>query len=412
MKVHDGINIICRTEKPLMSQPAKLLALKGDHVRAEAAPPPELRSATAEKPISEPAAPTTPAPKRGLRRVLMGGIVLATIVGSAVTYLRGGRTISTDNAYVQAGMLTVSPAVDGIVTRVAVTEGQEVKPGDLLFTLDTEPFRIAVDQAQAQVDAARLTVRQSQESYRRALFDITGAEAQLALDRQNFERASSLLSTAAVSRADFDAKKAAAEKSESGLASLRQNAAMILASLGGTADGPVDAQPNVAQAQSLFDKAQRDLRLSTVRATIAGGVAKVDLIQPGTRLTAGQPAFFVVGDRDVWIDANPKETDLTYLRVGAPAEITVDSYPGQVWRGHVSVISPASALSYSVLPAQNASGNWVKVVQRVSVRIAIEHQPSKPILRPGMSTQVEIDLGRARSFSDLWSGWLGGGQGQ
>jgi len=393
-----------------MSQPAKIRILNGNQVRAEAAPPPEARPDTTEKAMAEAAAAGSAKPKRARRRILMGGVVLAIIIGSGTAYLRGGRTISTDNAYVQAGMLTVSPSVDGIVTRVVVEEGQEVKPGDLLFALDDEPFRIAVDQARAQVDAARLAIRQSQESYQKALLDIETAETAVALDKQNYDRVESLLRNAAVSRAEFDAKKAALQKSEAELAALRQTAATILASLGGKANGPVDAQPSVAEAQAQLAAAQRELRLSEVRATIAGRVAKVDAIQPGTRLTAGQGAFFIVGDRDVWIDANPKETDLTYLRVGAPAEITVDSYPGQVWRGHVAVISPASALSYSVLPAQNASGNWVKVVQRVGVRIAIDRQSGQPILRPGMSTQVEIDLGRTRSFRELWTGWFGGDQ--
>lgn len=391
-----------------MSQPAKILTLKESEARAEAAPPPEAKPVSDEKPAADAAVVASPKPKRTRRRILMGGVVLAIIVGSGVAYLHGGRTISTDNAYVQAGMLTVSPAVDGIVASIAVTEGQSVKPGDLLFALDSEPFHIAVNQAEAQVGAARLIVRQSQESYRKALLDMETAEAQVALDRQNYERASSLIRTAVMSRADFDARKAAIEKSQGELAALRQTAETILASLGGKADGSVDAQPSVALAQAQLDNARRNLRLSEVRATIAGRVAKVDAIQPGTRLTAGQGAFFLVGDRDIWIDANPKETDLTYLRVGAPADITVDSYPGEIWRGHVAVIGPASALSYSVLPAQNASGNWVKVVQRVGVRIVMDPQPDRPMLRPGMSTQVEIDLGRKRSLSQLWNGWFGG----
>ena len=391
-----------------MSQPAKILTLKESEARAEAAPPPEAKPVSDAKPAADAAVVDSPKPKRTRRRILMGGVVLAIIVGSGVAYLHGGRTISTDNAYVQAGMLTVSPAVDGIVASIAVTEGQSVKPGDLLFALDSEPFRIAVDQAEAQVGAARLIVRQSQESYRKALLDMETAEAQVALDRQNYERASSLIRTAVMSRADFDARKAAILKSQGELAALRQTAETILASLGGKADGSVDAQPSVALAQAQLDNARRNLRLSEVRATIAGRVAKIDAIQPGTRLTAGQGAFFLVGDRDIWIDANPKETDLTYLRVGAPADITVDSYPGEIWRGHVAVISPASALSYSVLPAQNASGNWVKVVQRVGVRIVMDPQPDRPMLRPGMSTQVEIDLGRKRSLSQLWNGWFGG----
>ena len=393
-----------------MSQPAKIRILNGNQARAEAAPPPEARSDPTATAMAEAAAAGSAKPKRTRRRILMGGVVLAIIVGGGAAYLRGGRTISTDNAYVQAGMLTVSPSVEGIVTRVAVSEGEKVKPGDLLFALDDEPFRIAVDQARAQVDSARLAIRQSQESYQKALLDIETAETQVALDSQNYNRVESLLRNAAVSRAEFDAKKAALQKSEAELAALRQTAATILASLGGKANGPVDAQPSVAEAQAQLSAAQRELRLSEVRATIAGRVAKVDAIQPGTRLTSGQGAFFIVGDRDVWIDASPKETDLTYLRVGAPAEITVDSYPDQVWRGHVAVISPASALSYSVLPAQNASGNWVKVVQRVGVRIAIDRQSGQPVLRPGMSTQVEIDLGRTRSFHELWAGWFGGDQ--
>lgn len=336
----------------------------------------------------------------------MGGALVVVAIGIGVAYVYGGRTVSTDNAYIQAGMLVVTPVIEGIVSRIAVNEGQEVKPGDLLFALDPEPFRIAVDAARAQVNTARLNIRQSQASYRKAQFDIKVAEAQLALTRQNYDRVSSLVNAGVVSRVDFDTKKTAFEKADSELAAFRATAAAILASLGGKDDGPVDEQPSVHQAQAQLDNALRDQRLSEVRATIGGHVAKVDALQPGTHLSAGQAAFYLVGDRDIWIDASPKETDLTYLRAGAPAEITVDAYPGHVWRGHVAVISPASALSYSVLPAQNASGNWVKVVQRVGVRIAVDQQPGQPVLRPGMSAEVEIDLGRSRSISNLLSGWF------
>lgn len=387
-----------------MPTPIRVISVKEDEIRAETSP--VMDSEPQAVKAAEPPATDTRKPNRFPRRILMGGVLVAVAIGIGVAYLYGGRTISTDNAYIQAGMLVVTPAVEGIVSRIGVHEGQQVRPGDLLFALDPEPFRIAVDAARAQMNTARLNIRQLQASYRKSQFDIQAAEAQLFLTRQNYNRVSTLVNTGAVSRVDFDTRKAAFEKSENELAALRETAATILASLGGKADGSVDEQPSVAQAQAQLDKALRDQRLSEVRATIGGRVAKVDALQPGTRLSAGQAAFYLVGDRDIWIDASPKETDLTYLRDGAPAEITVDAYPGHVWRGHVAVISPASALSYSVLPAQNASGNWVKVVQRVGVRIAVDQQPAQPVLRPGMSAEVEIDLGRSRSISDLWSGWF------
>lgn len=382
----------------------RVISVKGDEARAGASPATDSDLQTIK--VAEPTVPDARKPNRSRRRILMGGALIVVAIGIGVDYLYGGRTASTDNAYIQASMLVVTPAVEGIVSCIAVNEGQEVKPGDLLFALDPEPFRIAVDATRAQVNNARLNIRQLQASYRKAQFDIQAAEVQLFLTRQNYNRVSSLVNTGAVSRADFDTEKSAFEKSEKELGALRETATTILASLGGIADGPVDEQPSVSQARAQLDKALRDQRLSEVRATIGGRVAKVDALQIGTHLSAGQAAFFLVGNRDVWIDANPKETDLTYLRVNAPAEITVDAYPGHVWRGHVAVISPASALSYSILPAQNASGNWVKVVQRVGVRIAVDQQTGQPVLRPGMSAEVEIDLGRSRSISDLWRGWF------
>lgn len=387
-----------------MPTPNRVISVKGDEARAEVSPGTDSEPQTIK--VAEPAALDPRKPNRLRRRIFMGGALVAVMIGIGAVYIYGGRTVSTDNAYIQAGMLVVTPAVEGIVSRIAVNEGQEVKPGDLLFSLDPEPFRIAVDAAQAQVDTSRLNIRQLQASYRKAQFDIQAAEAQFVLTRQNYDRVSTLVNTGAVSRADFDTKKTAFEKAESELAALQETAATILASLGGKADGPVDEHPSVAEARAQLDKVVRDQRLSEVRATIGGRVAKVDALQRGTRLSAGQAAFYLVGGRDIWIDASLKETDLTYLRAGVPAKITVDAYPGHIWRGYVAVISPASALSYSVLPAQNASGNWVKVVQRVGIRVAVDQDAGQPVLRPGMSTEVEIDLGRSRSLSDLWGGWF------
>ena len=181
---------------------------------------------------------------------------------------------------------------------------------------------------------------------------------------------------------------------------------MIAARLDGDPDAPAERHPNFQAALAARDQARRDLDHAVVKAPVAGVTAQVPSLQPGEYLPAGQPAFALVADDQIWIEANPKETDLTHVVPGQAVEVTVDTYPGHVWHGTVASLSPASQAQFSILPAQNASGNWVKVVQRIPLRVRVETSPGEPALRAGMSAEIEIDTGRERRLGDLFA-WLG-----
>jgi len=352
----------------------------------------------------------TAPPRRDLRRwlrpILMLGGVLAFIVAGGAWWLQGGRYAGTDNAYVQADKLLIATDVSGIVQRIAVQEGEQVAAGQVLFQLDPAPFQHAVDGARAQLAQTALTLRAMQEDYSRIQRDIAAQEAAVQLAQAQFERQAQLVNTNAVSRAAYDQARFGLMQAQQQLAGLRAEAAVQLAKLGGEVEAPVEQHPQYLQAQAELAEAERKLAHTTVRAPFAGVVTQVPQLQPGQYLAAATPAFALVSTGTVWVDAMPKETDLTYVRPGDPVTVTVDTYPGRVWEGTVESISPASGATFSVLPAQNASGNWVKVVQRIPVRIRVEQPEDAPRLRAGMSAVISIDTGHQRHLSDLIP-WIG-----
>ena len=232
--------------------------------------------------------------------------------------------------------------------------------------------------------------------------DTAAEEAAVDLARARFDRAQSLVGTSAVSRATYDDARFGLQQAQQRLASLHQQAVVQLARLGGDASLPPERQPEVQQAQAALDEARRQLANSTVRAPFDGIVTRVEAVQPGQYMEAAVPALGLVGSGNVWVEVSPKETDLTYVRPGNPVTFTVDAYPGRVWRGRVSSISPATSAKFSVLPAQNTSGNWVKVVQRVPVRVHVTPEEGAPPLRAGMSVVASIDTGHRRTLADLF----------
>lgn len=340
--------------------------------------------------------------RRWLRPLLMLGGVLAVAIGSGALWLQGGRYAGTDNAYVQADKLLVSTDVSGIVQRIAVHEGEQVKAGQVLFQLDPAPFRHALDGAEAQLRQTALSVAAMQADYQRIQRDIAAQEAAVKLAEATYERAAQIVNSGAVTRAAYDQARFGLQQAEQQLASLRAQAQVQLAKLGGSADLPVERHPEYLRVQAHVAEARRQLDHTTVRAPFAGIVTQVSSLQPGQYLAASTPAFALVSTDHVWIEAQPKETDLTYVKPGDPVTVTVDTYPGRVWHGTVQSISPASGATFSVLPAQNSSGNWVKVVQRIPVRIRVEQPEDAPRLRAGMSTEVSIDTGHVRHLSDLF----------
>jgi membrane fusion protein (multidrug efflux system) len=324
------------------------------------------------------------------RPLLIGGPALIVAAGLGL-WLTGGRYVTTDNAYVGANTVVVTPQVTGTVTEVGVHEGQIVKTGDLLFRVDPEPYRIARDTAHGEVEAARLALDTLKQSRIKAERDIQTAQTQLDYQQKNFDRFSALTASKFSSPADLDKARAALDQAQGTLAAAQQSEGEILAQLGGNVDLPLESYPAYIQAKAKLDQAERDLRLTELRAPIGGVVTQSSSLLPGLYLAPGTAALAVVDVDHVWVDANPKETDLERLKAGETAEVTVDAYPGHVFTGALDSISPGTGAQFALLPAQNSSGNWVKVVQRIPIRIRIDRKPDDPVLRAGMSANVSVD---------------------
>jgi membrane fusion protein (multidrug efflux system) len=307
--------------------------------------------------------------------------------------------MSTDDAYVNAEKVGVSTDVAGIVQEVDVTDNQHVAAGQVLYRLDPKQFQIALENANSNLKQMTLTIDAMKQDYRHMLSDATAEEAQVALDQANYDRDAALLRSGTVSQAVYDQARYSLQTDNGKLESLRQQAQTQLARLGGDADIPTTQHPQYRQALAQVEEAQRELDHTVIRAPFSGTATGVPSIAPGKYLAASTTAFYLVDTDHVWVDANPKETELTYVRAGQPATVTVDTYPNVVWRGTVESISPAAAQEFSLLPAQNTSGNWVKIVQRVPLRVRVDTTDSSlPPLRAGMSVEVDVDTGHARGL--------------
>lgn len=348
------------------------------------------------------APPSAPAPARSRVRatlLLLGPLLL--IAAALGFYLIGGRTVSTDNAYVKADKLNIAPQVSGAVSEIAVRENQAIKKGDVIFRIDPEPYRIALAGAEAQLGATRNEILTLQATYRQNVAQIEQAKIDVGFYETSFQRQQDLSKRGVSSQTLFDQAKHDLDASRERVVVAQRSAEMVLSQLGGKADGDVAENPRVKSAQSQIDNAKRNLSLTTIAAPMNGIAANVSALQIGQYLAAAQPAVSIIGTDDVWIDANPKETDLAVVKPGAHARITIDAYPGREWTATVASISPATGSEFSVLPAQNTSGNWIKIVQRITVRLHVDRPADGPQLRSGMSANVEIETGERRSIGGL-----------
>jgi membrane fusion protein (multidrug efflux system) len=362
---------------------------------AQAQPRPEAPPAAAD---TAQAAPAHRAPRRRTRRALFILLPLA-LLGGGYWYVAGGRIMSTDDAYVNADQVGISTDVSGTVADVDVTDNQEVAAGQILYRFDPLQFQITLANAEANRAQIALTLDAMKRDYRRMLTDAAAEQAQVALDQTRFERATRLLTSGVESRAGYDQAQYTLQTDQSKLEALRQQARVQLARLGGNPEIQAGQFPQYLQADAQVAEAQRELVHTVVRAPFAGIVTKVPAIAPGKYLPASSTAFFLVDTRHVWIDATPKETELTYVRPGQPATLVVDTYPNVHWHGTVESLSPAAAQEFALLPAQNTSGNWVKVVQRVQMRIRVDTSNQRmPPLRAGMSVEVNIDTSHRRGL--------------
>ena len=316
--------------------------------------------------------------------------------------------MSTDDAYVEAEKVGISTDVSGIVKDVEVTDNQHVTKGQVLYRLDPRQFQIALDNAKANLAQTALAIEAMKQDYKRMLSDASAEEAQVKLDQTNYDRDVMLLRSGTVAQSVFDQAQSSLSTDKSKLESLRQQAQVQLARLVGNADIPVAQHPQYLQAQAQVEEAQRQLDHTVVTAPFGGTVTNVPAIAAGKYLAASTTAFFLVDTDHAWIDANPKETELTYVRPGQSATVTVDAYPDIEWHGTVDSISPAAAQEFALLPAQNTSGNWVKVVQRIPMRVRVDtSDKNHPPLRPGMSVEVDVDTGHARGFPHFLTALFG-----
>lgn len=341
---------------------------------------------------------TTPEKDAGRSR-LRGPLLLAApivvLIAVAYFYLTGGRYESTENAALQTGQVGIAPDIDGKVIAIEVHENERVTKGQILFRIANDTPLAAVAEAEARIAAARTEISSKQQDFRAALSDIDAAQARLAFAQGEASRQRSLLGEGISSRAQSDQALASARTAASAVAAARAKAESLRAELSGSIDGSLDNQPAVREATAALQRAQIRLGNTVVRAPQDGIVTRVNQLQIGSYVTTGRPVFVLTGLR-FWVQANFKENQLRYMRVGQPAVVEIDAFPDHKLTGHVTSFSPGTGSSFSILPAENATGNWVKVVQRLPVEITIDRVPAGLPLSAGLSVSVEVDTGHRR----------------
>lgn len=342
-------------------------------------------------------------PKEPRRRWLRLGLLvigpLAAMLAGAYVYMNSGRYVETDDAYVKAASVAVSAQVAGPISHIGVVENQRVRKGDVLFEIDDQSYRVAVERAKAQLDTVSSMLQGLVASYQQQVEKLDLARTNAAYTKREFERKNALLSQNLSSAADVDAAQNDYDVARQQILIIEQALAQLRAQLGGDVTRRPEDHSAYKTAKATLDSAQLDLAHTVVRAPFDGITSKVP--EPGAYVTPGSPVMGLVSDKTIWVEANYKETELTHVQPGQSVEIRVDTYPGHEWQGKVESIAQATGAEFSVIPAQNATGNWVKVTQRIPVRIAIETGPEDPPLRAGMSTVIDIDTRHVRTVPKL-----------
>src|SRR3984893_6077030 len=358
-------------------------------------------SSTGEQSLDVP----RPSPVQHWRRRLRLPLMLLgpaiVVVVAAYFYLTGGRVEATDDAYVKTARVDISANVAGRVQELAVRDNQAVHKDDVLFRLDDAPFRIAVEEAGAQLAAARLQIEVLKANYRQRQSELASAQDTLAFQQHELERQQRLLGSGIASQLQVDRVSHARDEAATQVAGAQQQIGAVVASLGGNPNVAPDRHPTVQQAQALLDRAKLNLSYTVVTAPSDGIVTRVEQLQVGSYINASAPVFALMSIGDTWIEANFKEDQLTHMRVGQTARVEVHSYPGKTFEGKVASVSPGTGSQFSVLPPENATGNWVKVVQRLPVRVELEHlDPAFP-LHGGLSANVSVDTRHQRHLFGL-----------
>jgi membrane fusion protein (multidrug efflux system) len=328
------------------------------------------------------------------RLILLVVVPLLAVAVVGALYLKGGRYVETDDAYIKADMVPVSPQVSGTVKEVFIRDNETVAAGQLLFRIDPATFEVAVAKAQAKLAQVRTDLAALKASYHEKQAEIALAKTRYAFAQRDRQRQADLVSRHFVSAARYDESAQNSDIASQQVSAQEQDLKRIAETLGGGVDSPVERHPSYLAALAELDQAKLDLARTEVRASLAGTVSNRP--KPGQFVSAGNTAMALVASGNLWIEANFTETDLTHVRPGESATVHVDTYPDLDWTGSVESLSPATGAEFSVIPAQNATGNWVKITQRVPVRIKLDLHADMPQLRAGLSTVVKIDTGHRR----------------
>ena len=331
-------------------------------------------------------------------------IPLAALALGFSWWLSSGRYVSTDNAYVGANKSLITPQVTGAIAAVHVVEGQKVKVGDPLFDIDSKPYDIALALAKGKLEAAKVEFANLGSAYSSNVDQIKMGEDAVKVRQADFDRKNDLAISRSGTAADRDTSMANLIQAKQILEFVKWQQATVKVKLSGGPNTTIDQFPDYMQAKAAVDDAERNLRNTKVLAPIDGVATQVPEIELGRVAAAGQPIFAVVANTGLWVDANPKESDLTYVHVGLPATVSVDTFPDREWKGTICSIAPGTGAQFAILPPQNASGNWVKVVQRVPLRFCFDPKEDTTGLRAGMSTYLTVDTGRVRTLAGTLEG--------
>jgi membrane fusion protein, multidrug efflux system len=342
----------------------------------------------------------------GLRRyrrfLLLVVLPIVAVIGGFVLYLNGGRYVGTDDAYVGAQKVLITPDVAGKILKIVVKEGQHVNQGDVLFEIDPEPYQLALEQAKSALEQARTSYNNLQANIKiyQQMADLM--QQTIDLKQRDVDRKSTLAKSNFGSQLDLDNASSALVTARAELAFVQQQLSSARTQLLGNAELPIEQFPPYYQAKAALGVAQRNLDHTVLRAPLPGIATQVDQIQMGRYVPAGTPVFSVIDVDQPWVDANPKESDFTYVAVGQPVTLDVDAFPDHVFKGYVGSLSPGTGAQFAILPPQNATGNFVKVVQRVPVRIYFDdNDPMVKKLKAGMSVYATIDTGHKRTLAGL-----------
>jgi membrane fusion protein, multidrug efflux system len=368
--------------------------------------PPEQKGAPSGRPTKKLAAEPRRRLMAGMRRyrrfLLLVVLPIALAAAGVVFYLNGGRYVGTDDAYVGAQKVLITPDISGKIIKVVVKEGQNVKQGDELFEIDPEPFQLALNQAKAQLEQARTTYENLIANVRIYGQMLDLAQQGIDLKQRDVNRKQALVDQKVGSQLDLDNAATGLVTAGAQAQFVKQNLSNAKAQLLGNPELPMAEFPPYAQAKAQLDMAQRNLDHTVLRAPMAGVATQVEQIQLGRYVTAGTPVFSIIDVAHPWVDANPKESDFTFVAEGQPVTLDVDAFPNHVFKGTVGSLSPGTGAQFAILPPQNATGNFVKVVQRVPVRIYFDKDdPFVKKLKAGMSVYATIDTGHKRSLAGL-----------